>query len=187
MTYEWFRSFKNGRPSSSRSESLAARVKNVIHGNRRPTVREVAEEVGIPSGSCHTILTEDLGMHWFSAKFMPKSLTDDQKLHRFSICKNLQRANDDENLLKNVITGDETWVCSYNVETKQQSSHWKSCFASPHGSTPGALVSENSAVRFIFSIIEELCIMNLLMKVTQSRFLSGNSETSAECGTKNVT
>jgi hypothetical protein len=36
----------------------------------------------------------------------------------------LQRANDDENLLKNVITGDKTWVYSYDVETKKQSSHW---------------------------------------------------------------
>jgi hypothetical protein len=44
----------------------------------------------------------------------------------FSICENLlQRAND-ENLLKNVITSDETWVYSYNIESKQRSSHWKS-------------------------------------------------------------
>jgi hypothetical protein len=38
----------------------------------------------------------------------------------------LQRANDDENLLKNVITGDERWVYSYDLETRQQSSHCKS-------------------------------------------------------------
>jgi hypothetical protein len=38
----------------------------------------------------------------------------------------LQNANDDENLLKNVITSDETWVYGYDVESKQQSSHWKS-------------------------------------------------------------
>jgi len=31
-------------------------------------------------------------------------------------------SNADENFLKNVITGDETWVYSYNVETKLQSS-----------------------------------------------------------------
>jgi hypothetical protein len=61
------------------------------------TFREVAEEVGISICSCHTILTEDLGMHWVSAKFVPRLLTDDL----------LQRANDDQNILKNVIIGDK--------------------------------------------------------------------------------
>jgi hypothetical protein len=66
-------------------------------------------------------------MHQVSAKFVPRVLTSDQKLQWFSIYEHLlQRANDDENLLKNVITGDKTWVYGYDVETKQQSSHWKS-------------------------------------------------------------
>jgi len=29
-----------------------------------------------------------------------------------------------ENFLKNIITGDETWVYGYDVETKVQSSQW---------------------------------------------------------------
>jgi len=33
-------------------------------------------------------------------------------------------SNADENFLKNVITGDETWVYGYDVETKVQSSQW---------------------------------------------------------------
>jgi hypothetical protein len=44
-----------------------------------PTVQEVAEEIGISIGSCHTVLTEDLGMLWVSAKFVPRLLTDDIK------------------------------------------------------------------------------------------------------------
>ena len=36
----------------------------------------------------------------------------------------LDRSNTDENFLKNVITGDETWVYGYDVETKVQSSQW---------------------------------------------------------------
>jgi hypothetical protein len=42
---------------------LIAQVKNIIRGNRRLAVWEVAEEVGITTSSCHTILTEGLGMH----------------------------------------------------------------------------------------------------------------------------
>jgi hypothetical protein len=90
MTYEWFRCFKNGiismddyeqsgRPSPSRSRPLIAQVKNIIHGNQL-TVREIAREVGISIGSRHTILIEDLGIHEVSEKFVPRLLTDDQKL-----------------------------------------------------------------------------------------------------------
>jgi hypothetical protein len=58
---------------------------------------------------------------------VPRLLTDDQKLQQFSNGQNLlQRANDNKDLLKNVITGDEMWVYGYDIETKQQSSHWKS-------------------------------------------------------------
>lgn len=32
---------------------------------------------------------------------------------------------DDPDLLKRVITGDETWVYGYDVETKAQSSQWQ--------------------------------------------------------------
>ena len=33
--------------------------------------------------------------------------------------------SDDENVLKKVITDDESWVYGYDPETKQQSSQWK--------------------------------------------------------------
>ena len=33
--------------------------------------------------------------------------------------------DDEPNFLKKVITGDESWVYGYKIETKAQSSHWK--------------------------------------------------------------
>jgi hypothetical protein len=50
---------QSGGTSASRSEPLISRVKDIIHGSHWQTVWEVAEEVEIPVGSCHTILTED--------------------------------------------------------------------------------------------------------------------------------
>lgn len=38
----------------------------------------------------------------------------------------LNDVNDDPDLLKRVITGDESWVYGYDIETKVQSSQWKS-------------------------------------------------------------
>ena len=134
--YEWFKRFEKGRmsvgedprpgrPSTSTDDDHVERVRAVIRGNRRLTVREVANEVGISIGSCHQILTEKLQMRRVSAKFVPRLLTDDQKENRVEISQELlANANGNENFLKNIITGDETWVYGYDVETKMQSSQW---------------------------------------------------------------
>jgi len=84
----------------------------VIHGNRCLTVREVADEVGISIGSCHETFTEKLQMRCVSAKFVPRLLTDDQKENHVEISQELfANANGNGNFPKNIITGDETWVC----------------------------------------------------------------------------
>jgi histone-lysine N-methyltransferase SETMAR len=89
------------------------------------TVWEVAEECDISLGSFHNILTEKLGMHRVAAKFVPCLLTDEQKEQRVTISQELlDQANSDENFLKNIVMGDETWVYGYDVETKAQSSQW---------------------------------------------------------------
>ena len=64
-------------------------------------------------------------MNRVSAKFVPRLLTDDQKENRAEISQELlANANGSENFLKNIITGDDTWVYGYDVETKRQSSQW---------------------------------------------------------------
>jgi len=64
-------------------------------------------------------------MRRVSAKFVPRLLTDDQKENRVEISQELlSNANGNENFLKNIITGDETCVYGYDVETKMQSSQW---------------------------------------------------------------
>ena len=100
---------KPGRPSISTNDDHVDRVRAAIRGNRRLTVREVADEVSISIGSCHQIFTEKLQMCRVSAKFVPRLLTDDQKENRVEISQELlANANGNENFLKNIITGDET-------------------------------------------------------------------------------
>jgi len=65
-------------------------------------------------------------MRRVAANFMPRLLTDAQKENRVSVSQELfDRSNVDENILKNGITGDETWVYVHDVETKVQSSQWR--------------------------------------------------------------
>jgi len=66
-------------------------------------------------------------MRHISAIFVPRLLSDDRKVLRISVCRELkQQARDNPNFISNIITSDETWVYVYDTETKQQSSQWKS-------------------------------------------------------------
>ena len=61
-----------------------------------------------------------------AAKFVPKLLNFQQQKHRATIAEQmLADVADDPDLLKRVITGDETWVYGYDIEMKAQSSQWK--------------------------------------------------------------
>ena len=59
-------------------------------------------------------------------KYVPRLLTAEQKQERVSICTDLHKqAQNDPNFMSLVITGDESWVYGYDLETKQMSSQWK--------------------------------------------------------------
>ena len=66
---------KSGRPSTSMDDDYIENVLAVIRQNRRLTVREVAEEVGICKSSCHPILNEKLKMCRVATKFVSRLLT----------------------------------------------------------------------------------------------------------------
>jgi len=102
-----------------------ARVREIIHADRRLTIREVAEEVRVAFGMYQKILTEDLRMRRVTLKFVPCLLTAEQKDDRVSICTDLRdQAQNSPNFMSSVISGDECWVYGYDPERKQMSSQW---------------------------------------------------------------
>ena len=65
-------------------------------------------------------------MRKICAKVVPKLLTIDQKARRIDVSHDiLERLETKSNLLQNVITGEESWVFEYDLETKRQSLQWK--------------------------------------------------------------
>lgn len=135
--YEWYKRFqdgrenveddeRSGRPSTSTTDENVEKVRAMVMNDRRITIREVADDVGISIGSCHDIFANILGMKRVAAKFVPKLLNFEQKQQRMEVAQeSLNEVNVDSDLLKRVITGDETWVYGYDVETKAQSSQWR--------------------------------------------------------------
>ena len=83
------------------------------------TVRELENDLGIPITTVWEILNKILGMTRVCAKFISKLLMTEQKDLRSEIAHdNLGMVSDDENVLKKVITGDESFVYGYDPETK---------------------------------------------------------------------
>lgn len=136
--FEWHSRFKSGResvddnwrsgrPVTSKTDDNVDKVRDVIHEDRRRTIRQISEMIGIGYGVCQEILTEDLNMRRVAAKFVPRILTAEQKQRRVDVCEELLEAvKDDSTFLSRVITADESWIYGYDPETKQQSSQWKS-------------------------------------------------------------
>ena len=83
----------------------------MILDNRRSTIKGIADDVGISFGSCQAILTDILGMKSATAKIVPKLLNFEQIQLRMDIAqKMLTTFNDDPDLPKKIITGDESWM-----------------------------------------------------------------------------
>jgi hypothetical protein len=78
----------------------------LLKSDRRLTIREMSEVVGILTSLCHAILTEDMGMRQMATKFIPQALTAKQKEnHLFADTDLLQCAGSDADFLGNIITG----------------------------------------------------------------------------------
>ena len=76
--------------------------------------------------SAHATFTVLLTVKCAVLKIVPKLLGFEQKQHRMDISQEmLTTFNDDPYLLKKFITGDESRVYGYDIETKAQSSQWK--------------------------------------------------------------
>ena len=73
----------------------------IILDNRRITIREIADDVGILFSSCQAIFTDVLGMKRAVAKIVPKLLNSEQKQSCMDIAQEmLMTLNDNPDLLK---------------------------------------------------------------------------------------
>ena len=68
-------------------EEMCKKVRDLVYSNRQ--VEEKAPALGISHGSVSTILHDRLGMHKLTARWDPKSLSDEQMATRASVCSAL--------------------------------------------------------------------------------------------------
>ena len=113
---KWARLFRGGqgsledRPRTGRPRHDDMREAIVSHLTEEPyaTVRTMERDLGIPRTTVHRILVDELGLHKFLARWVPHSLSEEQKQ---------RRVRDSDLLLSSlasvpstlIITADESW------------------------------------------------------------------------------
>ena len=104
MSYDTVRSWKNkyeagvesiknapksGRPKFASRKEIVSKIKEIIKGDTRFTVRDIARKVGISLSTVHLILKKHLKVQKIFARWVPHLLTDEQNKQRVKVAKKM--------------------------------------------------------------------------------------------------
>ncbi len=111
---------------TKRTAAIIAAVATDVADDRRVSVKDLASVHGVSVGTMFNILRDDLGLVKKSARWVPKLLSEEQKLERVWTCRDfiaaVQRRS--MSMLDDVVTMNKTMVCYHTPETKKQSKQW---------------------------------------------------------------
>ena len=142
---------KSGRPKSASRKEIVSKIKEIIEGDDRFTVRDTARKVGISLSTVLLILKKHLKVRKISARWVPHLLTDEQKRQRVKVAKKLLQMfpKYDKKQFANVVTGDETWVHYFETVRKVSNKIW----ATKHSKRPIIAKRSLSTKKVLFAII----------------------------------
>ena len=149
---------KSGRPKSASRKEIVSKIKEIIEGDARFTVGDIARKVGISLSTVHLILKKHLKIRKISARWLPHLLTDEQKRQRIKVAKKLlqmfpkydkmQFPKYDKKQFANVVTGDETWVHYFVPVRKVSNKIW----ATKHSKRPIIAKRSLSTKKVLYAI-----------------------------------
>ncbi len=113
-----------GRRLTARNLANVCAVEQVLEVDQHATIRQMATEVQVSTGSVHNILTKDLELKKKAPKFVPRILTQEQMDLRVRLCRQNLKETQDPLFLWTLVTGDESWFSVLEPEQKQQSLQW---------------------------------------------------------------
>ena len=100
---------KSGRPKFASRKEIVSKIKEIIEGDARFTVCDIARKVGISLSTVHLILKKYMKVRKIFAKWVPHLLTDEQNRQRVKVAKKLLQMFQtcDKKQFANVVRGDE--------------------------------------------------------------------------------
>ena len=110
---------RGGRPKSTRSEVNIAAVADLVINDLWIASRMIAESLNIPKTVVLWILKKDLGKRNLCVRFVPHSLTPEQREDQVTSCQDIIMMAD---FFNRIITGDET--CCFVPVTPKQSNRF---------------------------------------------------------------
>ncbi|XP_050678571.1 uncharacterized protein LOC126974898 isoform X2 [Leptidea sinapis] len=103
-------------------ENIAA-VRTIILDDRDVKYEEIQAVIRIGMSTIQSILHNELCVRKLVSRWVPYNLSEEQKAARVDWCRNTQqRFNEGKsNAVYNIVSGDESWIYSYEPERKHQS------------------------------------------------------------------
>ena len=104
MSYDTVRSWKNkfesgvesirnapksGRPKYASRKEIFSKIKEIIEGDARFTIRDIARKVGVSLSTVHLILKKHLKVRKIFTRWVPHLLTDEQNRQRVKVAKKM--------------------------------------------------------------------------------------------------
>ncbi len=133
--YRWMKCFQNGHadcrdaPRSGRPTKLTptklGQIRLLLNGDRTLTVWRLSTLTNLGFGTVQKALRKCLELHKRPARWVPHDLMPVQRQRRVDICNQLlclRTRNCD--LTNQIVTGDESWILSYDPATKQATASW---------------------------------------------------------------
>jgi hypothetical protein len=102
---------------------MLQRANDIIHVDRRISSRQLAVQLSVSSGRAMAFI-DTLRYSKVCTRWVPRSLTTEQRRQRKAICSELLERFDAEGgvFLSQIVKGDETWAHHYQPET--EGSQW---------------------------------------------------------------
>ena len=80
---------KSGRPKFASRKEIVSKIKEIIGGDARFTVRDIVRKVGISLSMVHLILKKYLKVQKIFARWVPHLLTDEQNRQRDKVARKM--------------------------------------------------------------------------------------------------
>ena len=125
---------KSGRPKYAAPKEIVSKIKEIIEGDARYTVHDIARKVGISLSTVQLILKKHLKVQKLFARWVPHLLTDEQNRQQVKVAKKLLQMFQtcDKKQFANVVTCDETCVYYFEHVRKVSNKIW----ATKHSKRP---------------------------------------------------